>query len=146
LKVLIVEDDLMIADLVEDWLNHAGYEVCGIACDVAEAIDLAARHVPDLAVIDLRLASDELGTDAARALKLGRRIGILYVTGNFESDLLNTAVGEGCLAKPYRHEDFARALEIVVEVHVTGAAPKPYPQGFYLLPRATSLRSEAGLA
>ena len=56
LRVLIAEDDLMIADLAEEILIDAGYEVCGIARTVAEAVALAHKHKPDLAVLDFRLA------------------------------------------------------------------------------------------
>ena len=55
-KVLIVEDDLMIADSAEEVLVEYGYRVCGIARTIAEAVDLGFRHRPDIAVIDLRLA------------------------------------------------------------------------------------------
>lgn len=56
LKVLIAEDDLLIADMVEDILVAHGYEVCGIARTVAEAVALGSLNRPDLAVLDLRLA------------------------------------------------------------------------------------------
>jgi CheY-like chemotaxis protein len=73
LKVLIAEDDLMIADLAEEILVEHGYEVCGIARKVAEAVALGQHHKPDLAVLDLRLADGGLGTEiAARLLPLGR--------------------------------------------------------------------------
>ena len=54
LRVLIAEDDLMIADMVEEILILHGYEVCGIARTVSEAVELGRRCEPDLAVIDLR--------------------------------------------------------------------------------------------
>ena len=60
LKVLIVEDDLMIADITEDFLVASGYEVCGIARTVDKAVALARLRPPDLAVIDLRLADGAL--------------------------------------------------------------------------------------
>ena len=73
LKVLIAEDDLMIADLAEEILIDGGYDVCGIARTVAEAVALAHRHKPDLVVLDLRLADGGLGTEiAAQLLPLGR--------------------------------------------------------------------------
>ena len=62
-KVLIAEDDLMIADMIEEVLLDAGYEVCGIARTVAEAVALGHRHRPDLAIIDMRLADNGIGTD-----------------------------------------------------------------------------------
>jgi len=56
LKILIAEDNLMIADMAQDFLAGSGYEVCGIARTVGEAVTLARHHHPDLALIDLRLA------------------------------------------------------------------------------------------
>ena len=45
-KVLIAEDDLMIADMIEEILVNDGYEVCGIARTVGEAVELGRRHKP----------------------------------------------------------------------------------------------------
>jgi DNA-binding response OmpR family regulator len=80
LKVLIAEDDLMIADQAEAVLGRHGYEECGIARTVAEAVALGRHCKPDLAVIDLRLAEGGLGSDIVPDLrKLGR---LLYASGN----------------------------------------------------------------
>jgi CheY-like chemotaxis protein len=133
LKVLIAEDDLMIADLAEEVLVEHGYEVCGIARTVAEAIVLAQRHKPDLAILDLRLADGGLGTEiAAQLLPLGR-LGVLYATGNISQLALTTADGDACLAKPYRSIDLLRGLEIVAGIVASGAASPPFPRGFQLL-------------
>ena len=58
-KVIIAEDDLLIADLLEDVLVRAGYEVCGMASTVGETIALCNQLHPDLAVIDMRLADGD---------------------------------------------------------------------------------------
>jgi CheY-like chemotaxis protein len=138
LKVLIAEDDLMIADKAEEILIEHGYEVCGIARTVAEAVTLAQQHKPDLAVLDLRLADGGLGTEiAARLLPLGR-LGVLYATGNISQVLLTTADGDACLSKPYRSVDLLRSLEIVAEIVATGEASPPFPKGFQLLPPAAT--------
>lgn len=75
LKVLIAEDDLMIADMVEMLLVDAGYEVCGIARTVAEAVELTQHQKPDLAVIDVRLADGDLGTEIAAQLDGLHKVG-----------------------------------------------------------------------
>jgi DNA-binding response OmpR family regulator len=139
LKVLIVEDDLMIADLAEEILTDEGYEVCGIARTVAEAVALAQLHKPDLAVLDLRLADGGLGTEiAAQLLPLGR-LGVLYATGNISQVVLTTADGDACLSKPYSSADLLRGLEIVAQIVATGEALPPFPQGFQILhPAATA--------
>jgi CheY-like chemotaxis protein len=133
LKVLIAEDDLMIADLAEEILVSGGYEVCGIARTVAEAVVLAQCHKPDLAVLDLRLADDGLGTEiAAQLLPLGR-LGVLYATGNISQIALTTVDGDACLSKPYSSADLLRGLEIVGEIVTSGNASPPFPKGFQLL-------------
>jgi len=139
LKVLIAEDDLMIADLAEEILTDAGYQVCGIARTVAEAVALAQLHKPDLALLDLRLADGGLGTEvAARLLPLGR-LGVLYATGNISQVVLTTADGDACLSKPYSSADLLRGLEIVAQIVATGQALPPFPRGFQILhPAATA--------
>src|SRR3984893_7809098 len=132
-KVLIVEDDLMLADFAEEILVEHGYEVSGIARTVAEAIGLARRCRPDLVILDLRLADGGLGTEFAAQLPPAGRPGILYVTGNMSQLALTPADGDACLAKPYRSVDLLRGLESVAEVVATGKAQPPFPRGFQLL-------------
>ena len=141
-KVLIVEDDLMMADMVEMLLISAGYEVCGIARTVAEAVRLAQHHNPDLAVIDMRLADGDLGTDIPAQLGALSRPGILYATGNVSTVMLSATDGHACLAKPYRVEDMLRSLEIVAEMVSTGTASPPFPRGFHVLPAAITASRE----
>jgi DNA-binding response OmpR family regulator len=136
LKVLIVEDDFMIADMSEDMLLHAGYDVCGIAATVEAAVSLGLLHKPDLALIDFRLADGGLGTEVAIRLRAKSRIGVLYATGN--SIALGDAEGEACLAKPYKTEDLMRGLAIVTEYVAVGDSVLPFPRGFHLLHRPYS--------
>jgi DNA-binding response OmpR family regulator len=143
LKVLIVEDDLMLADFAEEILLEHGYEVSGIARTVADAVALARQSRPDLVILDLRLADGGLGTEVAAQLPALDRPGILYVTGNMSQ--LELTCGDGCLAKPYRAVDLLRGLEIVAEVVATGEARPPFPRGFQLLPSAAALSRAARL-
>jgi CheY-like chemotaxis protein len=64
-KVLIVEDDHLVAIEAEYALLEAGYEVAGIAATAAEAFALARTEKPDIVVMDIRLAGDRDGIDAA---------------------------------------------------------------------------------
>lgn len=139
LKVLIVEDDLMLADFAEEILAGQGYEISGIARTVTDAVALARHSRPDLAILDLRLADGELGTEVAAQLAAFGRPGILYVTGNMSQVVLTN--GDACLAKPYRSADLLRGLEIVAEIVATGKATPPFPQGFQLLHPATDTQA-----
>jgi CheY-like chemotaxis protein len=143
LKVLIVEDDLMIADMAEEVLIKYGYEVCGIARTVAEAVALGLRHKPDLAVIDMRLADGGLGVEIAAQLGALGRLGVLYATGNLSHVMLTAADGHACLAKPYRSADLLRGLEIVAGIVATGTASPPFPRGFQVLPSIATIRRES---
>jgi two-component sensor histidine kinase/ActR/RegA family two-component response regulator len=132
-KVMIAEDDLMMADMLEEVLVEGGYEVCGIARTVEMAVELGERHQPDLAVLDLRLAGGGLGTEIAARLNHQNHLGILYATGNLGHIGLTKADGEACLGKPYRSEDVVRALKIVEEIVSTGEASRPFPKSFFVL-------------
>lgn len=141
LKVLIVEDDLMLADFAEEIVVEQGYEVSGIARTVAEAVALARRCRPDLVILDLRLADGGLGTEVAAQLPPLGRPGILYVTGNMSQLALTPADGDACLVKPYRSVDLLRSLEIVTGIVATGKAQTPFPHGFHLLRAAAESRT-----
>lgn len=141
-NVLIVEDDLVIADMVELALVNAGYNVCGIAGTVAEAVSLGDQHEPDITIIDVRLAHGGLGTDIPKVSDAVGRSGILYATGNTSAVMTATPGGHACISKPYSFPDLLRSVELVAEMKATGTASRPYPRGFQILPQATDLVSE----
>jgi DNA-binding response OmpR family regulator len=133
LRVLIVEDDLMMADFMEELLVDHGYAVSGIARTVAEAVALAQHSKPNLVILDMRLADGGLGTEVAAQLLPPGRPGILYATGNMSQVALTSADGDACISKPYRSADLLRSLEIVSEIVAAGKAQPPFPRGFQLL-------------
>lgn len=147
LKVLIAEDQLLIADLLEETLVASGYDVCGIARTVAQGVALGELHKPDLAVLDVRLAKGDRGPDIARRLNSRGKFGVLYATGDdTRNSTLTLADGDASIAKPYRPEDVVRALAIVQEIVTTGTATRPFPLGFRLLPETALRFAEASPA
>jgi len=138
--VLIAEDDLMIADRAEDALVKHGYEVCGIARTVADAVALGRRCKPDLAVIDLRLAEGGLGSDIVTQLRELGRLGVLYASGNLTGPMMAVIDGDACLRKPYSDDALQRGLDIVAEIVATGRSSRPFPRGFQLLPPEPAAR------
>lgn len=113
LKVLVVEDDLMIADALEEILMDAGYDVCGIASTVDDAIRIGKSRKPELGVIDFRLAGGGYGTEVTTELRKLGRFGVLYATGNPDHPMLIRAEGDGCIAKPYSGRSVISALRLV---------------------------------
>lgn len=133
-SILIAEDDLLVADMLERTMLAAGYEVCGIARTVSEAVALGERHRPALAVVDVRLAEGGFGTEVVALLRSSLpALGVLYATGNTGSVRLTAADGHGCLGKPYSAGDIVRALRLVEAVAGGGAAVPPFPVRFQLL-------------
>jgi DNA-binding NarL/FixJ family response regulator len=103
-RILIIEDDLLIATQIETTLTEAGFDVVGLAPTGEEAIELAAKAPPDLAVVDIRLAGDRNGVDTA--LELFRSHGIRCIFASAYSDdearqRAAPAAPFGWLQKPY---------------------------------------------
>lgn len=132
-KVLIVEDNIMIADMVEELLLANSYDVCGIVDTVAQGVALCREHKPDLAIIDLRLADGELGTNMAAQLVPFGKLGILYATGNISQVQLTLADGHACIAKPYSAQSLLAGLRLVTQIVEEGHAVPPFPPGFLAL-------------
>ena len=133
LKVLIVEDNIILADFLEDFLISQGYDVCGIADNVDEAARLIALHKPDLGVLDYRLANGENSSQICSLLK-DKSMGILYVSGDPLRNKLTSADGDACIQKPYGMHDLICALNIVHDIKINKTiSTSPFPKGFYLL-------------
>ncbi len=132
-SVMIAEDDLFMADMLEEALAASGYEVCGIARTVEKAVELGERHKPDLAILDIRLANGGLGTDIPARLKSQGHMGVLYASGHVGQLSLTRTDGEALIVKPYRAEDVIRALRIVEQIVSTSNASHLYPKGLSIL-------------
>jgi DNA-binding NtrC family response regulator len=106
-RVLLVEDDVLLAFEMQDILSDAGYEILGPVATVAKALQLIDSQEPQLAFVDCNL-DGEHSTAVALALT-ARNIPFAVVTGH-ERDSLPAAFGDGLFArKPFKA---ARLLEI----------------------------------
>jgi len=129
-RVLIVEDELLIALDVEQALIAAGYEICGVASSEAEALTLADRTHPDLAVVDINLNPGD-GRNVARALSEKHNTVVLFATSQCtELDRRMGAIA--CLPKPYLADDVPAALR-AVEAMAHGRAPDALPDHMFAL-------------
>lgn len=84
LNVLIVEDDFFIALDLEDLVRGLGHQVTGVARDVEGCKATAATAVPDVALMDLRLAGGSSGIDASRWLYDTLKVRCIFVSGNLD--------------------------------------------------------------
>jgi CheY-like chemotaxis protein len=108
-RVLVVEDEALVAMLVEDALLDAGATVLGPAATVAEALALLEREEPPhAAVLDLNLAG-ETSTPVADVLA-ARGVPFVVATGYGASGLPPGHAGVPVLAKPYDPDELTAAL------------------------------------
>jgi CheY-like chemotaxis protein len=109
-RVLVVEDELMIAMLVEDMLADLGCAVVGPAHTVEAALKVVAEDPSiDAALLDVNLAGQPVFpvADALRA----RRAPMVFSTGYGEAGLRDVDAGAPVLQKPFRAGDLAKALQ-----------------------------------
>lgn len=113
-RILIVEDDFLIAMTAEEALVTAGYDVVGIATTFDQALSCAEQHAPDLVLMDIRLASHRDGVEAA--IEIRRRLDIPSLFTSANQDPHNMARAEpaepvGWLPKPYAMEALVATVD-----------------------------------
>ena len=128
-RILIVEDEALVAFQIEDVLVGAGFEVVGISDTMASSIALADEGHPDLALCDIRLGA-ESGIAIAAMLK-ERGVPSLFVSGNCAT-AEGAGVGLGCLHKPFDQHRLLKAIA-VVRALLAGKKPPPLPADMHLL-------------
>lgn len=127
-RLLIVEDEPLVAFETEYFLRDEGFDVVGTVDRVDAALALIeAGTVIDLVLVDISLA-DGSGVDVAKAA-IAAGIVVLFVTGDcpLEAQLL----ADGWLGKPYAQRDLAQAIAVIEGVR-GGVVPKRLPPGFTL--------------
>jgi CheY-like chemotaxis protein len=108
-RVLLVEDEAMIALLLEDMLSDLGCEVVGPAYALAPALALAAGEAPiDVAILDVNIAGRPV-FEVADALR-ARQVPMVFSSGYGEAGLRDVDRGAPMLGKPFRAGDLAAAL------------------------------------
>ena len=127
MRILIVEDEALIAWMLADSLEDAGHEVVGPAATMAEALALCeAAPPPELAVLDVNLRDGSSGVDLARALF--ERWGVLSIFASAQTMEARRArdIALGCIRKPYAPQTVLRCVETAREV-LDGKTPRRRP-------------------
>ena len=118
-KILIVEDESLVAHHLKLILTGAGYRVCGISESVSEALSTIEIQKPDLVLLDIHLKGTLNGIDLARKLT-EFNIAFVYLTANFQGTLLEEAKSTlpfGFIVKPFREDDLLTTLDVAFYRH-----------------------------
>ena len=113
-KVLLAEDDALIAMSLREGLSLFGFEVVGVAATVTDALCLAQNTSPDLAIFDVRLAGRRDGIEGAALLRGMVDIPVVFLTGQGDQGTRKRAEALPCAAylrKPVSAPQIVAALE-----------------------------------
>lgn len=109
-RILIVEDEPLVAFANEHLLTEAGYQVVATVDNLAAAKEVIEARALDLVLSDIALAGEGDGVDVAR-VAAAKGVPVLFVTGRCSEEAKRLAVG--CLAKPYSDRVLLDALTVV---------------------------------
>lgn len=119
-KILIVEDESIIAMNLKETLVELGYEPCGIAPNKCKTIKLLENGIkPDLILMDIYLKGPTTGIELAKELKLTLpTVPVVFLTANSEVSTIKKAsetLAYGYILKPYKKTHLHAAIEVALE-------------------------------
>ena len=86
--VLVVDDEVLIADLWCSQIDSMGFAVCGVAATAEAAVAMAQEHRPSLVLMDMRLRGDKDGVDAALVIHESVGSKVIFITGSKEPETM----------------------------------------------------------
>ena len=127
-KILVVEDESIIAESLRRSLETSGYDVPA-TCSTAEgAIEAVRTTAPDLVLMDIRLKGEKDGIYAARIVSEGFDVPVIYVTAYGDDAVLERAKRTkpaGYLLKPFRGDELKVAIETALYRHMIESTVPP---------------------
>ncbi len=112
-KVLIVEDEAIVALEIQDRLVMLGYKVCNIASSGEKAVALAEATSPNLILMDVKLKGNMNGIEAAKIIKERFGIPSIFITAFSDENTLKQIkefLHYECLLKPFEEEELKEAV------------------------------------
>jgi len=119
-RILVVEDDDVVADYLKLCLMLMGLTVVDICCYGEEAVEKARDLKPDLILMDIKLRGGMNGLEAVEKIHLVSDIPVIYLTAYGDDDILQSAKVTdpfGYLLKPFRESELKTVIEIALSRH-----------------------------
>jgi signal transduction histidine kinase len=124
-KILIVEDEGLIANDIAFQLTRSGYNVLAIASSGEGALNLLQNMQPDLVLMDIRLSGDLDGIDTAARVRSEYRLPVIFLTSHADVETLARAkqvTPSGYVVKPFRQVNLCSAIEMAIFKHKSDLA------------------------
>jgi DNA-binding LytR/AlgR family response regulator len=118
IKILIVEDDMIIGAKISMKLVSLGYEVTGVIPRGEEAIVHVENYQPDIVLLDINLKGPLDGVETAKKILAKTDVPVIYVTANTDEATFNRAKATkpyAFISKPIKKLDLQRAIELTIE-------------------------------
>lgn len=116
-KILVVEDEIIIADNICDALNDLGYQALQPAINYTEAIAIIEEEKPDIAILDIQLSGKKTGIDIAKTIRKKYNFPFIFLTSNSDAFTINQAkevMPPAYLIKPFSKEELFSSIEIAL--------------------------------
>lgn len=116
-KILVVEDEMIIGAKVSMYLTELGYEVAGIFPSAEETLHYLRAYEADIALVDVQLKGSMDGIELAHILQKEYGLMVLFLTANFDDatfERAKEAKPYAFLSKPLNRVDLRRALDLTV--------------------------------
>jgi PAS domain S-box-containing protein len=136
LRILVVEDDAIIAMEIAERLKRMGYDVTDIVATGEEAIHRAFEKTPDLILMDIRLQGEIDGTEAARRITSQMDIPVIYLTAYSDRDTRESAhqiFSYGYIIKPFNDQQLLCAIDMAFSNHALHQRVKESEEKFRTL-------------
>ncbi|MBD2081774.1 response regulator [Leptolyngbya sp. FACHB-17] len=132
-RILVVEDESVVAWHVQEVLQTFGYQVIAIATSARQAIQIATTQRPDLVLMDICLQGKSDGVSAAEYLYLKLNLPVVYLTAHADEYTLRRATETspfGYLIKPFHEADLHTTIQVALRRHQMEAALKDVQQWY----------------
>ena len=119
-RILIIEDEHIVAMGIKRMLKSLGYTIAGVASSGEDAISKAESTFPDLVLMDIMLKGDMNGIEAAKEIKVRFDVPVVYLTACSESKIVENAWKTGpmgYIVKPFDEKDLKKGIDVALHRH-----------------------------
>jgi CheY-like chemotaxis protein len=134
MKILITEDEPILADELESIVKELGHQVVGVAASARRALKLAETSAFDLALVDLHLSDGATGPAVARRLSEDAHATVIFTTSNPGGIPEDFSAACGILVKPLSEQTVKSAIAFVADCMEMGSSGRPKPRALRLSP------------
>ena len=117
-KVLIIEDEFLIALNLKETLTKEAFDVIGTASSYTESIQICKSRIPDIALVDINIEGDKNGIETAAFLKEAFGVAIIFLTAYNSDEVFELAKKvnpAAFLTKPFESQEVVRAVQLLAQ-------------------------------